>query len=135
MLQGIDNYLDEDIAPAAVNKNDITHMFHKYFGSRLQEHCWSSLPYRTKHVATMASAPVRLSLVMKAMKTVCTYYRGVVRESKAKRKKAKIERKRIRRHKFRTDLIARGLMTIESKKKLEKKKRVQIPRTLMCGVW
>ena len=57
---------------------------------------------------------------MKAMNTVCTHYRGVVRESKANRKKAKKERKRIRRHKFRTDLIARGLMTIESKKKLEK---------------
>ena len=68
----------------------------------------------------MASAPVRLSLVMKAMKTVCTYYREVVRESKAKRKKAKKERKRIRRHEFRTDLIARGLMTIEAKKKYEK---------------
>ena len=120
ILQGIENYLDEDIAPAAVNKNDITHMFHKYFGSRLQQHCWSSLPYRTKHVATMASAPVRLSLVMKAMKTVCNHYHGVVRESKATRKKAKKERKRTRRHKFRTDLIARGLMTIESKKKLEK---------------
>ena len=30
MLQGIEDYLDEDIAPAAVNKNDITHMLHKY---------------------------------------------------------------------------------------------------------
>ena len=30
MLQGIENYLEEDIAPAAVNKNDITHMLHKY---------------------------------------------------------------------------------------------------------
>ena len=68
----------------------------------------------------MTSAPVRLSLVMKAMDTVSTHYRGVVRESKANRKKAKQERKRARRHKFRTDLIARGLMTIESKKKLEK---------------
>ena len=68
----------------------------------------------------MASAPVRLSLVMKAMKTVCNHYHGVVRESKANRKKAKKERKRIRRHKFRTDLIARGLMTIEAKKKYEK---------------
>ena len=68
----------------------------------------------------MTSAPVRLSLVMKAMNTVCTHYRGVVRESKANRKKAKKERKRTRIHKFRTDLIARGLMTIESKKKLEK---------------
>ena len=68
----------------------------------------------------MASAPVRLSLVMKAMKTVCTYYREVVRESKAKRKKAKKERKRIRRHEFRTVLIARGLMTIEKKRKREK---------------
>ena len=68
----------------------------------------------------MTSAPVRLSLVMNAMNTVCTHYRGVVRESKANRKKAKKERKRTRRHKFRTDLIARGLMTIESKKKLEK---------------
>ena len=36
MLQGIENYLDEDIAPATVNKNDITHMIHKYFGSRLK---------------------------------------------------------------------------------------------------
>ena len=120
MLQGIENYLDEDIAPAAVNKNDITHMFHKYFGSSLQQHCWSSLPYKTKQVATMASAPVRLSLVMKAMKTVCNHYRGVVRESKANRKKKLKERKRIRRHKFRTDMIARGLMTIEKKRKLEK---------------
>ena len=68
----------------------------------------------------MAIAPVRLSLVMAAMNTVCTHYRGVVRESKANRKKAKKERKRTRIHKFRTDLIARGLMTIESKKKLEK---------------
>ena len=68
----------------------------------------------------MTSAPVRLSLVMKAMKTVCTHYRGVVREIKANRSKVKKERKRTRRHKFRTDLIARGLMTIESKKKLEK---------------
>ena len=57
---------------------------------------------------------------MKAMKTVCNHYHGVVRESKANRKKVKKERKRARRHKFRTDLIARGLMTIESKKKLEK---------------
>ena len=30
MLQGIEDYLDENIAPAAVNKNDITHMLHKY---------------------------------------------------------------------------------------------------------
>ena len=52
--------------------------------------------------------------------TVCNHYREVVRESKANRKKKLKERKRIRRHKFRTDLIARGLMTIESKKKLEK---------------
>ena len=26
MLQGIENYLDEDIAPAVVNKNEITHI-------------------------------------------------------------------------------------------------------------
>ena len=68
----------------------------------------------------MTSAPVRLSLVMAAMQTLCTHYRRIVRESKANRKKAKKERKRTRIHKFRTDLIARGLMTIESKKKLEK---------------
>ena len=68
----------------------------------------------------MVSAPVRLSLVMKAMQTVGNHYRGVVREIKANRSKVKKERKRTRRHKFRTDLIARGLMTIESKKKLEK---------------
>ena len=67
----------------------------------------------------MASAPVRLSLVMKAMQTVGNHYRGVVREIKANRSKVKKERKRTRRHKFRTDLIARGLITIESKK-LEK---------------
>ena len=52
--------------------------------------------------------------------TVCNHYREVVRESKANRKKKLKERKRIRRHKFRTDLNARGLMTMESKKKLEK---------------
>ena len=52
--------------------------------------------------------------------TVCNHYREVVRESKANRKKKLKERKRIRRHKFRTDLIARGLMTIEKKRKLEK---------------
>ena len=68
----------------------------------------------------MTSAPVRLSLVMAAMNTVCTHYRGVVRESKANRKKAKKERKRTRIHKFRTDLIARGLMTIEKKRQYEK---------------
>ena len=52
--------------------------------------------------------------------TVCNHYREVVRESKANRKKKLKERKRIRRHKFRTDMIARGLMTIEKKRKLEK---------------
>ena len=30
MLQGIDNYLDDDLAPAAINKDDITHMMHRY---------------------------------------------------------------------------------------------------------
>ena len=30
MLQGIENYLDEDLAPAAINKDDITQMLHKY---------------------------------------------------------------------------------------------------------
>ena len=68
----------------------------------------------------MTSAPVRLSLVMKAMKTVCNHYRGIVRESNANRKQKLKERKRIRRHKFRTDLIARGLMTIEKKRQYEK---------------
>ena len=68
----------------------------------------------------MTSAPVRLSLVMKAMKTVCTHYGGVVRERKANRKKANKERRRIRRHKFRTDMIAHGLMTEAKKMELEK---------------
>ena len=119
MLKGIENCLDEDISPAAVNKNDITHMIHKYLGSRLQQHCWSSLPYRTKHVATMASAPLRLSLVMKAMQTVCTHYRGVVRESKAHSKKKLKKIRRSRRKAVRTDLFLRGFIPIEKKRKYE----------------
>ena len=68
----------------------------------------------------MASAPVRLSLVMAAMNIICIDYRQRVRESKATMKKTKKERKGIRRDKFRTKLIARGMMTIEAKKQYEK---------------
>jgi len=68
----------------------------------------------------MDSAPVRLSLVMAAMKILCIDYRQLVRESKANRKKAKKERKRTRRDKFRTKLIACGMMTRETKKQYEK---------------
>ena len=57
---------------------------------------------------------------MKAMQTLCTHYRRIVLESDANRKQKFKQLQRSRRKSLRTDLIARGLMTIESKKKLEK---------------
>ena len=46
----------------------------------------------------MASAPVRLSLVMAAMKFLCIDYRQTVRGNNAKRKKKRIRRKHIGTH-------------------------------------
>ena len=66
----------------------------------------------------MTSAPVRLSLVMAAMQTLCTHYRRIVLESDANRKQKLKERQRSRRKQLRTDLIARGMLT-EKKRKYE----------------
>ena len=69
----------------------------------------------------MASAPVRLSLVMKAMQTVCNHYRGVVRDIKANRKRKLKEGKRNSRDKYRKILMERGYITIGMKRRWEKK--------------
>ena len=66
----------------------------------------------------MTSAPVRLSLVMKAMQTLCTHYRRIILESNANRKQQLKERQRNRRNALRTDLIQRGFIT--KKRKYEK---------------
>ena len=56
-------------------------------GSKLQRQCRIPSHIGQTHVATMASAPVRLSLVMAAMKFLCIDYRQTVRGNNAKRKK------------------------------------------------
>ena len=69
----------------------------------------------------MASAPVRLSLVMKALQTVGNHYRGVVRDIKANRKRKLKEGKRSSGDKYRKLLIDRGIITIGMKRRWEKK--------------
>ena len=69
----------------------------------------------------MTSAPVRLSLVMNAMNTVCTHYRGVVRDIKANRKRKLKEGKRSSGDKYRKLLIDRGIITIGMKRRWENK--------------
>ena len=64
----------------------------------------------------MTSAPVRLSLVMKAMQTLCTHYRRIVLESDANRKQQLKERQRSRRKSIRIYLIARGMLTGKKRK-------------------
>ena len=68
----------------------------------------------------MTSAPVRLSLVMKAMQTVGNHYRGVVRDIKANRKRKLKEGRRNARAKWRKDHVDRGIMSIEMNRLCEK---------------